>query len=124
MSLAVRMLSEEKCSPEDLERFQQEMEQQQGAEAGLADDVDLEQELDAVREQADDETDKFVEAVMDESEGSSLLQVVDSAAFIHTLEQLVGLVALLLIWAVLCLVFVPVIIMVIGAVLCTLAWVV
>jgi len=124
MSLAVQMLSEEKCTPEDLERFQQNMEQQQGAEAGLADDVDLEQELDAVREQADEETDKFVEAVMDESEGSSLLQVVDSAAFIHTLEQLVGLVAFLLIWAVLCLVFVPVIIMVIGAVLCTLAWVV
>merc|ERR1719460_3602658 len=105
MSLAVQMLAEKKCSPEDLERFQQDMEQQQGAQAGLKDDVDLEQELDAVRERADEETDNFVEAVMDESEGgSSLLQIVDSAEFIHTLQELVGLVALLLIWAVLCLV--------------------
>merc|ERR550514_1872037 len=58
-------------------------------------------------------------------EDSSLIQLTDGAQaqFIPILEELVALVAFLLIWAVLCVIFIPVILMVIGAVLCTLSWV-
>merc|ERR1719335_2151575 len=58
------------------------------------------------------------------NEEPSLLQVTASAEFVGLLTDLVGLVAFLLIWAVLCIIFVPVILMVIGAVLCTLSWVI
>merc|ERR1719265_1440799 len=57
---------------------------------------------------------------------SSLVQLNEgnSAQLVAILSELGGLGAFLLIWAVLCIIFIPVILMVIGAVLCTLSWVI
>merc|ERR1719265_176635 len=58
------------------------------------------------------------------NEDASLVQLTDGNQLVPLLTDLVGLVAFLLIWAALCIIFVPVILMVIGAVLCTLSWVI
>merc|ERR1712166_2368 len=58
------------------------------------------------------------------NEDESLMQITEGGQFVPILNELVGLVAFLLIWAILCVVFIPVILMVIGAVLCTLSWVI
>jgi len=119
MSLAVQMLSEERCTPEDIQEMQAAMERKEAAESVEVSQEEIVGQVDALSETADQEVDGFVEALMDES-GSSLLQVQDSAKFIASLDQLIALVAFLIIWAVMCMIFLPVIIMVIGAVLCTL----
>lgn len=120
MSLAIQMLVEERCTTEDIAEFEANMERRESGPAEAP--AEIAQEVDALSESADQEVDAFVDALMDES-GSSLLQTQDSAMFVHSLEQLVSLVAFLLIWAVLCLLFLPIILMVIGAVLCTLMYV-
>jgi hypothetical protein len=119
MHMATQFLSSRQCTDEDAERFAAEM------EASTPDEVEeitVEEQLAAAAEDADSVTDELVEGIM--SEDSSLLQVTADAQFIVLLEELVGLVAFLLIWAVLCVIFIPVIIMVVGAVLCTLSWVI
>lgn len=124
MSLATLMLVEERCTNEDLAEFEASLEKREPAAEVSEEpqDVEILSEVDALSESADQQVDRFVDALMDDS-GSSLLQTQESAQFIHSLEQLVSLVAFLLIWAVLCLLFLPIILMVIGAVLCTLMYV-
>jgi len=119
MHLATVFLTTRQCSAEDSERIQAEMQDSTPAEP---EELSVDEQLAAANEEADRVTDELVEGLMNEE--PSLLQVADGAQFIADLEALVGLVALLLIWAVLCIVFLPVIIMVIGAVLCTLTWVI
>jgi uncharacterized membrane protein len=118
MQLATNFLITRQCTAEDAERIQQEMQESQGE----TEEMTVDEQLAAANEDADSVTDELVEGLMNEE--PSLLQVADSAQFIADLQALVGLVAMLLIWAVICIVFLPVIIMVIGAVLCTLSWVI
>lgn len=119
MTIATRMLMERTCESEDFDRMVAELD---AGSAANEEEVDPQEELEVLAEESDEVADEFVAAVMSE-EGASLLQTDAAAQFIRTLQELVALVAFLLIWAILCLVFVPVILMVIGAVLCTLNWV-
>lgn len=119
MQLATNFLVTRQCTAEDSERIQQELQEAQPADS---EEITVEEQLAASNEEADSVTDELVEGLMNEE--PSLLQVADGAQFIADLQALVGLVAMLLIWAVICIVFLPVIIMVIGAVLCTLSWVI
>jgi len=119
MHLATQFLTTRQCTEEDAARWAAEMQDSTPAEP---EELSVDEQLAAANEEADSVTDELVEGLMNEE--PSLLQVTDSAEFVRDLQSLVGLVALLLIWAVLCIVFLPVIIMVIGAVLCTLSWVI
>jgi len=117
MNVATQMLTSKKCEESDMVKIVEEMDNTER----VASDSTVEEQLDAASQDADDVTDEFVEIIT--TEGSSLLQQGERASFIPFLTELVGLVAFLLVWAVMCIVFIPVIIMVVGAVLCTLAWV-
>jgi len=119
MHMATQFLSSRQCTDEDAARFAAEMDASTPEEA---EEITVEEQLAAASEEADSVTDEFVEGLMNEE--PSLLQVTADAQFVTLLEELVGLVAFLLIWAVLCVIFIPVIIMVVGAVLCTLSWVI
>lgn len=118
MNVATQMLTSKQCTEEDVKRMVEEMD----ASTGDTSDSTVEEQLDAASQDADDATEDFVETVSMEG-GHSLLEVQDGTNPQIYLQELVGLVAFLLIWAVMCVVFIPVIIMVVGAVLCTLAWV-
>jgi len=119
MSMATQFLTTGECTDEDARRIAEEMD---ASAADPAEEVDPQAQLAALAEDSDTEIDDAVEALTDSD--SSFLQVAEGVQFQAILSELVGLVAFLLIWAVLCVIFIPVILMVIGAVLCTLAWVV
>jgi len=119
MQMATQFLTTRQCTDEDARRFAEEM---GGSTPDEVEELSVSEQLAAANEDADSVVDEFVEGLMNEE--PSLLQLSDSNQFVPLLTELVGLVAFLLIWAVLCIIFVPVIIMVIGAVLCTLAWVI
>jgi hypothetical protein len=119
MHMATQFLTTRSCTDEDARRIAEEME---GSTPAETEEITVDEQLAAANEEADSVTDELVEDLM--SEEPSLLQVTDSTQLVPLLTELVGLVAFLLIWAVLCIIFVPVIIMVIGAVLCTLSWVI
>jgi len=116
MNVATQMLTSKQCEETDLKRMVEEMDNERSES-----DSTVEEQLDAASQDADDVTDEFVESLT--GEDASLIQQREGSNFIVYLQELVALVAFLLIWAVLCIVFIPVIIMVVGAVLCTLAWV-
>jgi hypothetical protein len=120
MTIASRMLMERTCSDDDFNRMVDELDA--AASEPQDEESDPVEELEVLAEESDEVQDEFVSTMLSQ-EGASLLQTESSAQFIQTLEQLVALVAFLLVWAILCVVFVPVILMVIGAVLCTLNWV-
>jgi len=119
MHMATVFLSTRQCTDEDARRIASEMESSTPAEP---EEITVDEQLAAANEEADSVTDELVEGIMNEE--PSLIQLTESAQFIPLLTELVGLVAFLLIWAVMCVIFIPVIIMVIGAVLCTLSWVI
>jgi len=119
MHMATQFLTTRQCTEEDARRIAAEMD---GVTAEEADMISVDDQLEAANEDADSVTDELVEGLMNEDQ--SLMQVGEGSNFIVLLNELVGLVAFLLIWAILCIVFVPVILMVIGAVLCTLSWVI
>lgn len=119
MHMATQFLTARQCTDEDARRIAEEME---GSTPAEPEEITVDEQLAAANEEADSVTDELVEELM--SEEPSFLQVSDSAQFVPILTELVGLVAFLLIWAVLCIIFIPVIIMVVGAVLCTLSWVI
>lgn len=119
MQMATMFLSTRECTDEDAARFAEEMASSTPDEV---EEISVEEQLAAANDEADTATDELVEGLM--SEEPSLMQVAEGAQFVAILEELVGLVAFLLIWAVLCVIFIPVIIMVVGAVLCTLSWVI
>merc|ERR1712127_437830 len=107
------------CTDEDAQRFAEEMEASTPAEP---EQLTVQEQFAAASEEADAVTDELVEGMMNEE--PSLMQLSENVNFILVLTELVGLVAFLIIWAVLCVIFVPVILMVIGAVLCTVSWVI
>jgi len=119
MHMATQFLATKKCTDEDAARYAEELD---GPAPEDAEEVSVEEQLAAANEEADSVTDEFVEGLMHEE--PSLMQLTEDSSFVQLLTELVGLVAFLLVWAVLCLVFIPVIIMVVGAVLCTLSWVI
>jgi len=119
MHMATQFLTTRQCTEEDARRIAADMD---GVTTEEADMISVDDQLEAANEDADSVTDELVEGLMNEDE--SLMQVGEGSNFIVLLNELVGLVAFLLIWAVLCIIFVPVILMVIGAVLCTLSWVI
>jgi len=119
MHMATMFLTTQQCTDEDAQRFAAEMDDSTPEET---EEISVQEQLAAASEEADTVTDELVDGLMNED--SSLIQLTESAQFIPILSELVGLVAFLLIWAILCVVFLPVIIMVIGAVLCTLSWVI
>jgi len=119
MHMATQFLTTRQCTDEDAQRFAAEMEASTPAET---EEISVSEQLTAANEEADSVTDELVEGLMNEE--PSLMQLTEGVTFIPLLQELVGLVAFLLIWAVMCIIFVPVILMVIGAVLCTLSWVI
>jgi hypothetical protein len=119
MHMAVMFLTTHQCTDEDAARFAEEMESSTPAET---EEITVDEQLAAANEEADSVTDELVEGIMNEE--PSLIQLTESAQLVPILTELVGLVAFLIIWAVLCIIFIPVIIMVVGAVLCTLSWVI
>jgi len=119
MHMATQFLTTRQCTDEDAQRFAEEMNASTPAEV---EEITVQEQLASANEEADSVTDELVEGLMNEE--PSLVQLTENANFIASLQELVGLVAFLLIWAVMCVVFVPVILMVIGAVLCTLSWVI
>lgn len=118
MHMATQFLATRQCTDDDAARYAEEMD---GPAPEDSEDVTVEEQLAAANEEADSITDEFVEGLMHEE--PSLMQITEESNFIALLTELVGLVAFLLVWAVLCMIFIPVIIMVVGAVLCTLSWV-
>lgn len=119
MHMATQFLVTRQCTEEDAQRIAAEMDQ---VTQEQADAISVDDQLEAANADADDVTEELVEGIMNEDQ--SLMQVGEGSNFIAVLSELVGLVAFLLIWAILCIVFIPVILMVIGAVLCTLSWVI
>jgi len=119
MHMATMFLTTRQCTDEDARRFAEEAE---GSTPTDAEEITVDEQLAAANEEADSVTDELVEGIMNED--PSLIQLTEGAQLVPLLTELVGLVAFLLIWAVLCIIFIPVIIMVIGAVLCTLSWVI
>jgi len=119
MHMATQFLTTRQCTDEDARRIAEEMEASTPAEH---EESTVDEQLAAANEDADSAVDEFVEQSMNED--ASLVQLTDGTQLVPILTELVGLVAFLLIWAVLCIIFVPVILMVIGAVLCTLSWVI
>lgn len=119
MMMATQFLTTRECDQAAADRFAAQIDASAPAEA---EESTVEEQLAAANEEADSVTETLVEGLMDGD--SSLIQLNGSAQFIPILEELVALVAFLLIWAILCVVFIPVILMVIGAVLCTLSWVI
>jgi len=119
MHMATQFLTTRQCTDEDARRIAEEMEASTPAEP---EEISVDEQLAAANEDADSVVDELAETLM--SEDASLLQTSEGAQFVAVLTELVALVAFLLIWAVLCIIFVPVILMVIGAVLCTLSWVI
>merc|ERR1719263_710954 len=119
MHMATQFLTTRQCTDEDAQRIAAEMEASTPEEA---EEITVDEQLASANEEADSVTDELVEGIMNEE--PSLIQLTESAQFVPILQELVGLVAFLLIWAVLCIIFIPVIIMVVGAVLCTLSWVI
>jgi len=118
MHMATQFLATQQCTEEDAKRISDEMDQVTPEQADM---ITVDDQLEAANADADDVTDDLVESIMNEDR--SLMQVGEGASPIASLNELIGLVAFLLIWAVMCIVFIPVILMVIGAVLCTLSWV-
>jgi len=118
MHMATQFLATQQCTDEDARQFVADMEASTPAEPET---ISVQEQLAAANEEADSMTDELVEGLVNEE--PSLMQLTEGANFIPILTELVGLVCFLLIWAVLCIIFVPVILMVIGAVLCTLSWV-
>jgi len=119
MLMATQFLTTHQCTDEDAARFAAEMDASTPAEP---EEISVGEQLAAANEDADSQVEELVEGLMNEN--PSLIQITEGGQFIPILNELVGLVAFLLIWAILCVVFIPVILMVIGAVLCTLSWVV
>jgi len=119
MHMATQFLTTRQCTEEDAKRIAADMD---GVSTEQAEVISVDDQLEAANEDADAVTDELVEGLMNQDE--SLMQVGEGSNFVVLLNELVGLVAFLLIWAVMCIVFVPVILMVIGAVLCTLSWVI
>jgi len=121
MHMATQFLSSRQCTDEDAQRFAAEMEASTPEEV---EEITVDEQLEAASEDADAVTDELVDGLMNEE--PSLMQVGEGTQLqlVPLLTELVGLVAFLLIWAVLCVIFIPVIIMVVGAVLCTLSWVI
>jgi len=119
MHMATQFLATKQCTDADAARFAAEMEASTPAHP---EEISVQEQLAAANEEADSVTDELVEGLVNEE--PSLMQVAEGSQFVPILTELVGLVAFLLIWAVLCIIFVPVILMVIGAVLCTLSWVI
>lgn len=119
MHMATQFLSSRQCTDADAQRF---IEQMEASTPAAPEEITVSEQLAAANEEADSVTDELVEGLMNEE--PSLVQLTEGVNFVPLLTELVGLVAFLLIWAVLCIIFVPVILMVIGAVLCTLSWVI
>lgn len=119
MHMATQFLTTRQCTEEDARRIAQEMD---SVTTEQADMISMDDQLEAANEDADSVTDELVEGLMNEE--PALMQLSEGSGFIVLLQELVGLVAFLLIWAILCVIFVPVILMVVGAVLCTLSWVI
>merc|ERR1740133_587343 len=119
MHMATQFWSSRQWTDADAQRF---IEQMEASTPASPEEITVSEQLSAANEDADSVTDELVEGLM--SEEPSLVQLTEGVNFIPLLTELVGLVAFLLIWAVLCIIFVPVILMVIGAVLCTLSWVI
>jgi len=119
MHLATQFLTTRQCTDEDAQRLAAEMD---ASTPAVVEAITVNEQLAAANEEADTVTDELVEGLMNEE--PSLMQLTEGVNFVALLSELVGLVAFLLIWAVMCVIFVPVILMVIGAVLCTLSWVI
>jgi len=119
MHMATQFLTTRQCTDEDAQRFAEEMEASTPAEP---EEITVQEQLAAAGEEADTVTDELVEGMMHEE--PSLMQLTENVNFVALLSELIGLVAFLLIWAVMCIIFIPIILMVIGAVLCTLSWVI
>merc|ERR1719263_1077689 len=119
MHMATQFLTTRQCTEEDARRIAQEMD---SVTTEQADMISVDDQLEAANEDADSVTDEVVEGLMNEE--PALMQISEGSNFVVLLQELVGLVAFLIIWAVLCVIFVPFILMVVGAVLCTLSWVI
>merc|ERR1740133_621549 len=97
MHMATQFLSSRQCTDADAQRF---IEQMEASTPASPETITVSEQLAAANEEADSVTDELVEGLMNED--PSLVQLTEGVNFIPLLTELVGLVAFLLICAVMC----------------------